>query len=95
MKQISDKQIQHLAELSALTFSDAERSKMKTDLGEILTFVDEINKCDLKNQNFEDMEVTLNDLRKDAPKAGLTQKQATANAPESQDGYFVVSKVVD
>ena len=39
MEKITDKQIEHLADLSSLALSDAEKAKMKTDLGQILMTV--------------------------------------------------------
>lgn len=95
MKNISDKQIDHLAELSALEFSELEKEKMKGNLEKILEFVDEMNKCDVTKTPYDEAEVTLYDLREDEEKPGLSQKQATSNAPHSENGYFVVSKVVD
>ncbi len=95
MKNISTKQIDHLAKLSALNFSDEEKQKMKGNLEQILDFVDEMNKCTISNQVYDEAEVTLFDLREDEPKPSLTQKAATQNAPDTENGYFVVSKVVD
>lgn len=95
MKSITDGQIKHLAELSNLEFSDEERCKMKGDLEQILTFVNEMNNCNIKNINYDEAEVTLFDLREDEIKPSLSQKKITENAPHKEDGYFVVSKVVD
>lgn len=95
MKNISDRQIEHLAELSALELSKEQKIKMKGELEQILGFVDEINKCDTAGVNYDETEITLDELRDDKVKPGLKQSEATANAPKAENGFFVVTKVVD
>lgn len=95
MKKITDKQVEHLADLSALAFSDEEKEKMKTDLEQILTFVDQIEKCEVVSTNSTAVSMKLDDLREDEAKSGLTQSEATSNAPKTDGVYYVVSKVVD
>lgn len=95
MKKITDKQIEHLADLSALAFTDEEKEKMKTDLEQILKFVDQIENCDAGKINSSNVSMKLSDLREDEAKAGLSQAEATSNAPKTDGKYYVVSKVVD
>ena len=63
MEKITDKQIEHLAELSSLALSKEEMSKMKTDLGQILTFVDKIDNCDQTIDISYSNAVSLSSLR--------------------------------
>ena len=95
MKEITEKQIEHLTALSSLAFSKQEIEKMKSDLEQILTFVDQIESCDASNQNIKITGVSLNDLREDKPAQGLNQSEALSNAPKQENGAYVVSKVVD
>lgn len=95
MAEISNEQIKHLAELSALSLTEAETKSMKNELGDILGFVDKINNCNLSVFDYAEDFVTIDKLREDKPKAGLTQKETLANAPKKENGYYVVSKVVD
>ena len=95
MEKITDKQIDHLAELSSLALSDKEKAKMKTDLEQILTFVDKIEKCDQTSDLSFDNAVSLNSLREDIPSQSLSQEEALQNAPKAENGAYVVSKVVD
>lgn len=95
MAKITNKQIEHLAELSALEFSEEAKQKMKGDLEQIVSFVDEMNACDTSSILFDDSEVTLTDLRDDKVQKGLSQDEATSNAPSKENGYYIVSKVVD
>ncbi len=95
MKEITDKQIEHLMDLSALSLTNEKKQQMKTDLGQILTFVDAIESVDTSNINIENAASTLSDLREDVAKEGLSQEDALKNAPVKENGAYVVSKVVD
>lgn len=95
MEKITDKQIEHLADLSSLALSDAEKAKMKTDLGQILTFVDKIDNCDQISDISYSNAVSLSSLREDVVKPSISQADALANAPKAENGAYVVSKVVD
>ena len=95
MKEITEKQIEHLTELSALSFSNPELKKMKNELEQILKFVDQIESVDVSNEILKTETLSLNSLREDKVSFGLTQEEALANAPRKEDGAYVVSKVVD
>ena len=95
MKEITDKQIEHLIDLSALALTDAEKSKMKTDIGNILAFVDAIESIDASNINIDSSSATLEQLREDKINASIPQEDALKNAPVKENGAYVVPKVVD
>lgn len=95
MAEIKKEQIKHLAKLSALSLTEKEEDAMKDELSNILGFVDKINNCNLSVFDYSEDFVTLDSLREDKPKPGLTQEESLANAPKKENGYYVVSKVVD
>ena len=95
MKEITDKQIEHLAELSSLNLTTEEKNKMKTDLEQILTFVDAIEALDAANLSVDSAVTTLNELREDIVFPSISQDKALKNAPVQENGAYVVSKVVD
>ena len=95
MKEITDKQIEHLSDLSALALTDEEKNKMKKDLEQILTFVDKIESVDAKNQRIDSATTSLAGLREDVVKPSISQEKALANAPAKENGAYVISKVVD
>ena len=95
MKEITDKQIEHLADLSALSLTTEEKNKMKTDLEQILKFVDTIEALDANNLRVEPTITTLNELREDNITPSISQEKALQNAPIQENGAYVVSKVVD
>ena len=95
MKEITDKQIEHLSDLSSLALTVEEKNKMKKDLEQILTFVDKIESVDAKNQRIDSATTTLAELREDVVKPSISQEKALANAPAKENGAYVISKVVD
>ena len=95
MKEITDKQIEHLSDLTALALTDEEKNKMKKDLEQILTFVDKIESVDAKNQRIDSATTSLAGLREDVVKPSISQEKALANAPAKENGAYVISKVVD
>ena len=95
MAEIKKEQIKHLAKLSALSLTEKEEDAMKDELSNILGFVDKINNCNLSVFDYSEDFVTLDSLREDKPKPGLTQEESLTNAPKKENGYYVVSKVVD
>lgn len=95
MKDISDKQIDQLARLSALEFDVASKKKMKNNLKQILNFVNEIESCDTSNCTYEEPEIIISDLREDVAGQSLSQKQALSNSSIAEKGYFTVPKVVE
>lgn len=95
MAEISDEQLNHLEELSELEFSAEAKQKMKKDLNQIVSFINEIESCNLQLEELPEKCVTINNLRDDEPEIGLTQEEALSNAPKKSDGYYSVAKVVD
>lgn len=95
MTEISEKQIEHLADLSALELSANEKKKMKNELQNILEFASKVKNLEVQAELSEDRFVTLEDLRQDVAKPGLSNEEALSNAPKKDNGCYVVSKVVD
>ena len=68
---------------------------MKTDLEQILKFVDTIETLEANNLRVEPTITTLNELREDNITPSISQEKALQNAPIQENGAYVVSKVVD
>ena len=95
MEKINDSQVEHLADLSALSLSSQEKTKMKADLKQIVTFVDKIESVDTSLVMLNSKTISLSDLREDKVTESISQQEALKNAPASENGAYVVSKVVD
>ena len=92
---ISPEQIEHLAKLARLSFSEAEKKQIADELNTIIHYVDQLQDVDVSNLEplSHPLEIS-NILRADEAKGSLPQKVATRTAPSSQDGFFKVPKVI-
>jgi aspartyl-tRNA(Asn)/glutamyl-tRNA(Gln) amidotransferase subunit C len=85
--------INKLAKLSRLTLSEAEAAQAKDRLQELLKLMDNLKELDLK-----DVEPMVADaassLRKDIPVQGFSYEQAFMNAPQEENHYFTIPKVI-
>lgn len=92
---LNKEQVLKVATLSKLKLSEEEIGLFLKQLPEIVKFIEK-----LENLNTEDILpfYELIDqkapLRKDEVKPGLSQEEALANAPEKENGFFVVPKVI-
>lgn len=94
--QITPDLIKYLESLARITLTEDEEKKVGNELQDILTYIDMLNELD--TQGVEAMshcfEVT-NVMREDEIHPSMTPDEITANAPEEQDGCFVVPKTVE
>lgn len=83
------------AQLAHLNLDEAEIEPLRRDMSEILSHAQSLDRLDL-----DGVEPTTHGLdlplprREDEPRPGFTQEQALANAPEADQGCFVVPKVM-
>lgn len=88
---IDREQVAHVARLARLKLSEEEAGEFAVELSAILDHVDLLASVDTDGVEPTTHVVELvNVLREDVPGIELTVEQATANAPESEDGAFRV-----
>jgi aspartyl-tRNA(Asn)/glutamyl-tRNA(Gln) amidotransferase subunit C len=96
---LSEKEVRYVADLANLRLVDDEVSRMRQDLGQILTHIEQLNELD--TQDVQPMAQVLYGadetatLREDVPHTSLTNADALANAPISGAGYFKVPRVIE
>lgn len=94
--QITPELIKYLESLARITLSDEEENKVGAELQDILTYIDMLNELDTDGvEAMSHCFPVTNVMREDEVAASMTPDEITANAPESQDGCFVVPKTVD
>lgn len=92
---ISTEEVQKVALLSRLAFEPAELEEMKTSMNSILTYMDELNQYDTENTMPTVHAVEqYNVMREDVPHTSFTNEEALLNAPDKEDGYFKVPKIM-
>ena len=92
---ITIEDVKKLAKLSRLEFTEVETAEFVAELEATLAQVDAINKVDVSNVDL--LEKTINadtELRADEIKPSLTADEIVANAPDAQDGAFLVPVTV-
>ena len=93
---MSDFSIERTAKLANLALSDEELVKLKQDLDEVLTMVEQIQSVDTDGV---DAVASVNGLsnfsREDLPGSNLDTKEFLERAPLSNAGYVKVPKVLD
>ena len=93
---ISRAQVEHIADLAKLDLTEAEVEMYADQLSAILDYVEQLNQIDTSAIPPTASVLPLsNVLRPDAAAASLPTDAALANAPDSAEGQFRVSAVLD
>ena len=93
---IDDRTVAHVARLSRLELSPEERDRFRHQLADILAYVQRLNALGQLDDVVPTAHVRpdANVLREDEVRPCLSQKEALANAPAVENGYFVVPPVI-
>ncbi|MBN1467175.1 MAG: Asp-tRNA(Asn)/Glu-tRNA(Gln) amidotransferase subunit GatC [Fusobacteriaceae bacterium] len=85
-----------VAHLARLEFAEDEIERFRGDLNNILKFVEKLQEVDTQGVEplFQVNHNEENKFRKDEIKESLDTEKALLNAPEKEDGMFIVPKVV-
>jgi len=93
---LSHEEIEHIALLSRLELSDAERERAQNELSDIIGYFEALSKLDTQGVEPTMHALPLqNVLRADVIEPQLTREEALQNAPESAGGMFQVPRVVE
>ncbi len=92
---ISKEEVLHVADLARLDLDEKSIERFAGQIGKILEYVDTLNKLDTKGITPTSHAIFLsNAFREDEQRKHLDTDEALANAPEKEDGGFIVPKVV-
>jgi aspartyl-tRNA(Asn)/glutamyl-tRNA(Gln) amidotransferase subunit C len=88
--------VRHVAHLARLRVTDDEVARFAEQLSSILTYVGQLNQLDTPDvpPTAHTLPVS-NVFRDDTVRACWEPDRALCNAPQSQDGFFRVPKVLD
>ena len=84
----------HLAELSKLTFSDAELEKVTAQMSDIIDLMDMVKEIDPSKPTFALEAVNYDDLRADTARESFATDKIIENAKAVKNNACVVPKVV-
>jgi aspartyl-tRNA(Asn)/glutamyl-tRNA(Gln) amidotransferase subunit C len=92
---IGKKQIEDLANLARLEFSEKEKEQLQQSLNEIVAYMEKLKKLDLENvEPMARVDESPRPFRKDQVREGLSREQVFKNAPAVKMNHFSVPKTV-
>jgi len=86
--------VRHLAELARLSLTEEEATALEIDLKKIVAYVDELQSIDVSGVSPTAAVIDARETRADDLIPSLSQSDALASAPESEEGAFVVPAFV-
>lgn len=94
--EINEALIDHLAQLSKLSFEGAQKDAIRQDLERMIAFVDKLSELDTTGvEPLIFMSEEVNRLREDIVHQDITHEEALRNAPKKDSDYFRIPKVLD
>lgn len=94
-EKITIEDIDKLASLSALEFSEEEKYGFLKQVIDIVDMIDECNEVETDGEYIFENAVGLDELREDEIAPSMPKELALSNAPRRHKGCFNVPKVVD
>jgi len=89
-------EVEKIAQLAKLKFSEDEKAKLQKDMNQVLGYIEQLNELDLQNvEPLENINETENVMREDEIKPWLNTEEALKNAPSKTQKFFKVPKVID
>jgi len=92
---VTIKDVEHVAALARLSFTDEEKQKLTAQLNEILRYMEQLNQLDTENVEPLSHVIELkNVFREDVLRPSLPREEALKNAPAKTEEFFKVPKVI-
>lgn len=93
--EVNDGLIDKLAHLARLKFDASEKEEIKKDLQKMIAFVEKLNELDTTSvEPLLHMSEEINVLREDEVKGSISREDALRNAPQHDEQFFKVPKVI-
>jgi aspartyl-tRNA(Asn)/glutamyl-tRNA(Gln) amidotransferase subunit C len=88
--------VEHVANLARLEFSDEEKKTLMNQLNKILEYMEKLNELDTSNVEPLAQVIPLSNVfREDAVKPSSPVTEVLRNAPAKTDKFFKVPKVIE
>ncbi len=92
---VDKNEILKIASLAKLKFNDEEIEKFTSQFNEILNYMDKLNEIDTENVQPLSHPLDINNvMREDELFNSIETKDALLNAPDKDEQYFKVPKVI-
>lgn len=94
--EVDEATVRRIARLARIKITDEEAKGLKGELNGILNWVEQLGEVDTENVEPMTSVVPIKlKMRDDVVNDGEKVDDVTANAPMSEDGFYVVPKVVE
>ena len=92
---VTRKDVDHIATLARLEFSETEKGQFTHQMNEILAYIEKLNELDTSNVEPLSHVIELSNVfREDVVQPSLPQATALHNAPSADSEHFKVPKVI-
>ncbi len=92
---VTKKDVQKIAELSMLEFTDSELEEYTTEMNKILSYVEKLSELDTSNvEPLAHPIENVNVFREDKRMKSISTEEALKNAPDRTTEHFKVPKVI-
>jgi aspartyl-tRNA(Asn)/glutamyl-tRNA(Gln) amidotransferase subunit C len=92
---VTKKDVEKIAELARLKFSEEELENFTPQMNEILSYMDKLNELDTENVKPLSHPVEQSNVfREDEMKTSIPGEDALKNAPSKDEHHFKVPKVI-
>ena len=87
--------VEHVAKLAHLEFSQEEKEKLVVELNSILQYMDKLNEIDTSSiAPLSHVNELINVMRNDSIVPSFPRSEALKNAPDHDEEFFKVPKVI-
>ncbi|HEX2866846.1 MAG TPA: Asp-tRNA(Asn)/Glu-tRNA(Gln) amidotransferase subunit GatC [Ignavibacteriales bacterium] len=93
---VTRKDVEYIASLAKLKFSETELENFTGELNQILSYVEKLNELDTTDVEPLSYPVEVTEaMREDERMPSVTTEEALKNAPDSTGEFFKVPKVIN
>lgn len=93
--EVNDLLVENLAKLARLRFDEGEKSEIRADLQQMISFIEKLNEVNTEGvQPLLHMSSNTNILREDIVGGSISRKEGLKNAPDADGTFFRVPKVI-
>ncbi|TCO67691.1 Asp-tRNA(Asn)/Glu-tRNA(Gln) amidotransferase subunit GatC [Caldanaerobacter subterraneus] len=93
---ISKSEVEYIAKLARLKFTEEEIEAMSKELSKILDYVNKLNELDTENVEPTAHIVPIHNVfREDEVKPSMPREKVLMNAPFTEQGCFKVPKIIE
>ena len=93
---VTIKDVEHIAKLARLEFTEAEKEKFTHQLNQILAYIEKLNELDTKNvEPLSQVIELMNVFREDKVTPSYPREEMLKSAPSHDEKFFKVPKVID